>query len=64
MKKLIQISVILSILCSCELDVTDKFRDQQNLFVVSGQIVAGESPRINLSRTITMAEVDTLTVSQ
>lgn len=60
MKKLIYISVVLSVLCSCEVDVTDKFRDQQNLFVVSGQVVAGEAPRINLSRTITMAEVDTL----
>ncbi len=60
MKRLIYISLILSVLCSCEVDITDKFRDQQNLFVVSGQVVAGEVPRINLSRTITMTEVDTL----
>lgn len=60
MKKLIQISFILSILCSCEVNVTDKFRDQQNLFVVSGQVVAGEAPLINLSRTIIMTEMDTL----
>jgi len=60
MKRLIYITVVLSALCSCEVDVSDEFRDQQNLFVVSGEVVAGEAPRINLSRTITMAEVDTL----
>ncbi|MCD4710468.1 MAG: DUF4249 family protein [Bacteroidales bacterium] len=60
MKRLIYISVILTVLCSCEVDITDNFRDQQNLFVVSGQVIAGEAPRINLSRTITMTEVDTL----
>lgn len=60
MKKLLYIYIFLSCLCSCEVDVTDEFRDQQNLFVVSGKVVSGEAPRINLSRTITMAEVDTL----
>ena len=60
MKKLFQISFVLFILCSCEVDVSDEFRDQQNLFVVSGQVIAGEAPLINLTRTITMAEVDTL----
>ena len=60
MKKLIYISAVLSVLCSCEVDVSDQFRDQQSLFVVSGEVVAGEAPQINLSQTITMAEVDTL----
>ena len=60
MKKIFHIALVVSILCSCEVDVSDKFSDQQNLFVVSGQVIAGEAPRINLSRTITMAEVDTL----
>ena len=60
MKKLLQISVILSILCSCEIDITDEFKNTPNLFVVSGQIVAGEVPRINLSKTITLVEFDTL----
>lgn len=60
MKRVLHISILLSLLCSCEVDVSDQFRDQQNLFVVSGQVIAGEAPRINLSRTITMTELDTL----
>lgn len=60
MKKLLQISVVLSILCSCEINITDEFKDTPNLFVVSGQIVAGEAPRINLSKSITLVEFDTL----
>ena len=60
MKNLLHIFLVLTIICSCEVDVTDEFRNQQNLFVVSGQVVAGQSPRINLSRTITLTELDTL----
>lgn len=60
MKKLLQISLVLSVLCSCEVDVSDKFTDQQSLFVVSAQVIAGEAPMVNLSRTLTMIEVDTL----
>jgi len=60
MKRLIYISLVLLALSSCEVDVTDEFRNQQPLFVVSGQFVAGEVPRINLSKTITMTTLDSL----
>lgn len=60
MKRLMHISLFLLALCSCEVDVTDEFRNQQPLFVVSGQFVAGEVPRINLSKTITMTTLDSL----
>ncbi len=60
MKRLLQIPVLLVFLMACEVDVTDKFRDQPNLFVISGLVVAGEAPRINLSQTITMTQLDTL----
>jgi len=60
MKRLLQISISLSILCSCEIDITEEFKDTPNLFVVSGQVVAGESPCINLSKTSTIVEFDTL----
>ncbi len=60
MKRLIYISLVTLALCSCEVDVTDEFRNQQPLFVVSGQFVAGEVPRINLSKTITMTTLDSL----
>ncbi len=49
------------ILVSCEKDVTDQFRNQQqNLFVISGQLTAGKNPVVNLSRSVTMTEPDTL----
>jgi Domain of unknown function (DUF4249) len=60
MKRLIYISLVLLALSSCEVDVTDEFRNQQPLFVVSGQFIAGEVPRINLSKTITMTTLDSL----
>lgn len=60
MKKLFYISTILVTLYSCEVDVSDEFRSQQPLFVVSGQIKAGKIPRINLSKTITMTTLDSL----
>ena len=60
MKRLIYISLVLLALCSCEVDVTDEFRNQQPLFVVSGHFVVGEVPRINISKTITMTTLDSL----
>lgn len=60
MRRLLYIFVALLSLSSCEVDVSDEFRNQQALFVVSGQIVAGEVPRINLSKTITMTTLDSL----
>ncbi|MEN8201359.1 MAG: DUF4249 family protein [Bacteroidota bacterium] len=52
---------LLSLLISCEVDITEEFQDsQQNVFIVSGQLVAFEHPTINLTRSITMTQVDTL----
>ncbi|PID93312.1 MAG: hypothetical protein CSA96_00165 [Bacteroidetes bacterium] len=60
MKKLFVLSVLLLMLFACEVDITDEFRRQQALFVVSGRVVAGKSPRINLSKTVTMTVLDSL----
>ena len=45
---------------SCEVDVTEKFSDMESRFVISGEVVAGEFPWINLSRSVTMTQSDTL----
>lgn len=45
---------------SCEVDVTEKFSETESRFVISGEVVAGESPWINISRSITMTQPDTL----
>lgn len=45
---------------SCEVDVTEKFSETGSRFVISGEVLAGESPWINISRSITMTQPDTL----
>lgn len=57
----ISILAIFMGIVSCEKDISDKFRDtQQNVFVLSGELSAFEHPTINLTRSITMTQLDTL----
>ena len=54
------LTIILGIV-SCEKDITDQFRDtQQSVFVLSGELSAFKHPTINLTRSITMTQLDTL----
>ncbi len=58
---IIAIIACLPIMVSCEKDITEKFEDsQQNVFILSGELSAFEHPTINLTRSITMAQLDTL----
>jgi hypothetical protein len=56
------IILILSfLLFSCEKNVTDRFLDaHENVFIISGELSAGEHPVINLTRSITLLQPDSL----
>ncbi|MEZ5069570.1 MAG: DUF4249 family protein [Bacteroidales bacterium] len=52
--------VLLVFLVSCEEDITDQFAHSENQFVISGRVVAGQSPLINLTRGSSIIAADTL----
>ena len=61
MKLKLIIIACLPILVSCEKNITEEFEDtQQNVFILSGVLSASEHPTINLTRNITMTQLDTL----
>jgi hypothetical protein len=59
----LRITALLSLLLllSCEKDVSDQFRESKHsMFVISCIATAGESPLINLTRSSTLIEIDSL----
>jgi len=59
MKRAYSILLVLLAAYSCETDITEQFRDiNSQKYVLSGDIEAYKHPKVNLSRTITLTDVD------
>ncbi len=61
MKNAIIIAALTIICFSCEKNITEEFsKTNQPKIALSGEIIALENPMVNLSRTITMTDLDTV----